>query len=102
MENLGHPVHELKRVVHQRIRLSALAALYDEPSVDFVQIRETLGTSDGNLSTHLRTLSREGLITTTKTPGSPARTMVAITPKGRQALGEEVGALHRLLKHVDF
>ena len=79
-----------------------MALLYDEPSLDFVQIRMTLSTSDGNLSTHLRTLSREGLVTTTKTPDSPTRTLVAITPEGRQALALEVEALHRLLSHVDF
>jgi DNA-binding MarR family transcriptional regulator len=48
------------------------------PELSFTELRDTLGMTDGNLTTHLRTLQEAGYLSVTKSfqnnrPSPPAR-----------------------------
>jgi DNA-binding MarR family transcriptional regulator len=74
-------------VLHDRTRLAIVAALVAVPALTFVEMRQLLGLTDGNLSVHARKLERVGYLATTRSKvGRASRTEFALTPAGRKAL----------------
>ncbi|MGH8129033.1 MAG: transcriptional regulator, partial [Gammaproteobacteria bacterium] len=53
---------QLDAVIHSRIRLAVMATLASVENAEFTFLREQTGTTDGNLSTHLRKLEDAGYI----------------------------------------
>lgn len=94
-----HPARDLDEVVHQRHRLGILAITSKARQADFGYLRETLGLTSGNLSTHLTVLENAGLVRVEKGyEGRRPRTWVSITRQGRTALATEIDALTRLVR----
>ena len=82
-----HPATGLDETVHQRHRLGILTIASRTRQADFGYLRETLGLTSGNLSTHLTVLEDAGLIRVEKGyAGRRPRTWVSITRQGRAAL----------------
>ena len=85
--------------MHQRHRLGILTITSRSRQADFGYLRETLGLTSGNLSTHLTVLEAAGLVRVEKGyQGRRPRTWVSITRPGRAALAAEMAALTRLLR----
>jgi DNA-binding MarR family transcriptional regulator len=98
---MSHPVNDLDDAAHQRVRLGILAILAEAKEADFTYLRETLELTDGNLATHLRVLEGAGWITVRREGrGRGARSWIAITGQGREALDREVRALRALLDRI--
>jgi DNA-binding MarR family transcriptional regulator len=68
-------------------RLRILVSLAQEPTQEFVQLRQATKLTDGNLSTHARRLHSAGMLAIEKTfrSGKPV-TMLSLTRTGRAAL----------------
>jgi DNA-binding MarR family transcriptional regulator len=95
----AHPATGLDETVHQRHRLGILTIASRTRQADFGYLRETLGLTSGNLSTHLTVLEEAGLIRVEKGyAGRRPRTWVSITRQGRAALAAEMDALARLVR----
>jgi hypothetical protein len=63
----GGPVAEdLDRLIHERIRLGIVSALAANETMPFADLRDILGTTDGNLSVHARKLEDAGYVRVTK------------------------------------
>ena len=78
---------DLDRLIHERIRLGIVSALAADDSLTFGELKDILGTSDGNLSVHARKLEEAGYIRVTKGfEDRKPRTEYRLTPKGRKAL----------------
>ena len=89
----------LDSVVHAPVRLAVLSILVSVESAQFTFLKESIGATDGNLSTHLAKLEGHGLIAVLKTfAGSKPKTLYSITEKGRDAL---VGYLEQLERIVE-
>ena len=76
----------IDEVIHGRIRLGVVAYLSTVEDALFSELRDIVGATDGNLSTHLRRLETAGYVRVTK--GFSARkpqTRLALTPAGRRA-----------------
>ena len=54
------------RVLHHRTRLGIVSALAGVDALTFVELRNLLQTTDGNLSVHARKLEEAGLVSCTK------------------------------------
>jgi DNA-binding MarR family transcriptional regulator len=77
------------------MRLAIVSALAAAPSMTFNQLKQVLGTSDGNLSVHARRLEDAGYLACTKSfAGRTPRTEYALTDAGR-------AALERYLAHME-
>jgi DNA-binding transcriptional ArsR family regulator len=77
----------LDPVVHERVRLGVLSALAVASPMSFVELKESLELSDGNLSVHARKLEEAGYVACAKRfEGRVPRTEFSITDKGRDAL----------------
>ena len=77
---------QLDPIIHAPTRLAVLSVLISVESANFTYLKDTTGTTDGNLSTHLSKLEEQGYITIEKTfQGKKPLTTCAITKKGRAA-----------------
>jgi len=83
-----------------RVRLAIMAnlAMAGGP-VDFTTLQEELDLTKGNLSTHIRKLEDEELITVHKEfVGRKPRTSYACTAKGKLAMQQYLSTIEALLK----
>lgn len=92
---------ELNRVIHERVRLGIVSALAVNDSLSFNDLKELLGTSDGNLSVHARRLEEAGYVECTKSfDGRIPRTEYRLTADGRRALERYLDHMEALIRKV--
>lgn len=87
----------LDPLVHSPIRLAVLSLLTTTEEAEFTWLRDTVGTTDGNLSTHLTRLIEAGYLTADRTTGI---TRYRLTPEGREGFASYVQQLESML-HPD-
>ena len=91
----------LDPVIHAQARLRIMATLAGLPQGDemvFPRLREMLGMTAGNLSTHLGRLEEAGNVSQSKTfAGRTPATYLALTSKGRAAFEEYTRTLRAML-----
>lgn len=77
---------QIDDVIHGRLRLGIMAYLSASSPAIFGELREKVGATDGNLSTHLRKLEEAGYVEQEKRfVGRRPQTRVHITSAGRAA-----------------
>src|SRR5678816_3042669 len=85
----------LDRVIHDRMRLSILAALAASETLSFTDLKAITGTTDGNLSVHARKLEDAGYVICEKS--FAGRVQPVFRPRG--AAGRR--AFEKYLDHMD-
>jgi len=85
--------------IHSRIRLAVMAILASVEDAEFTFLRDKVGATDGNLSTHLSRLSEAGYVVAHKEllDGRPV-SRYRLTDSGRSALKAYLQRMERLLK----
>jgi len=92
------PFPDLDRVIHEKARLAIVSALSATPSLTFTDLRNLLGMTDGNLTSHLRILQEAGLVSLTKSSGEARpQTTCCLTGEGRAAFSRYLGHLEQIL-----
>lgn len=77
---------QIDDVIHGRLRLGIMAYLSTASPAIFGELKQKVGATDGNLSTHLRKLEDAGYVKQEKRfVGRRPQTRVFLTDKGRQA-----------------
>ena len=77
---------EIDDVIHGRLRLGVMAYLSSASPAIFGELRDKVGATDGNLSTHLRKLEEAGYVAIEKRfEGRRPQTRVHLTEGGRKA-----------------
>jgi DNA-binding MarR family transcriptional regulator len=95
------PFLQLDRVIHERGRLGIMSMLAASPELSFTALRDTLEMTDGNLTTHVRTLQEAGYVSITKSyRNRRPLTTVSLTAAGRQAFEHYVALLERIVKQA--
>ena len=92
---------QLDPVIHERTRLAILTALYTVAgnAYSFLDLRETLQLTDGNLMAHLRTLESAGLIEREKEgAGRKSSTTVGLSTTGKRAFKAYLDNLESLVR----
>lgn len=88
----------LDRVIHERLRLGIVSALAATDSMSFNELKQVLGTTDGNLSVHARKLEEAGYVHCSKSfEGRTPRTEFRLTSAGRRALERYVAHMESLI-----
>ena len=88
MSNQTNPFDhaQIDDVIHGRLRLGIMAYLSTVSPAIFGELKEKVGATDGNLSTHLRKLEDAGYIRQEKRfVGRRPQTRVFLTDTGRKA-----------------
>ena len=92
---------ELDRLIHGRVRLGIVSALAVHDVLGFVELRDLLDTSDGNLSVHARRLEDAGYLVCSKTfEARVPRTEYQLTDAGRRALERYLNHMEALIDRV--
>lgn len=92
------PWPDLDRLIHERLRLGIVSALAVNQTMTFNDLRNLLGTTDGNLSVHARKLEEAGYVRCRKSfDGRVPRTDYDLTDVGRRALEDYLGAMEALI-----
>ncbi|NEW60909.1 transcriptional regulator [Sulfurovum sp. bin170] len=86
-------------ILHQTIRSKLVSLLISNENLPFKALKESLGVTDGNLSSHLSKLEKEEYVVIEKTfEGKRPKTIVHITPKGREAFALYIEALKKFIE----
>ena len=76
--------------------MSMLAAA---PELSFIELRDTLAMTDGNLTTHIRTLQEAGYVAVSKTyEKNRPLTTCSLTAAGRKAFASYVNLLEQIVQ----
>jgi len=85
---------DLDPIIHSRARLAVLSILVSVDEASFNYLKQTIGTTDGNLSVSLSKLEEAGYISIKKTfKGKKPLTTCTISEKGRKAFSAYVKTL---------
>ncbi len=93
------PFLQLDRVIHEKGRLGIMSMLAASPELAFTELRDALGMTDGNLTTHIRTLQEAGYISVSKSyQNNRPLTTCSLTAPGRKAFGQYVDLLEQIVR----
>jgi DNA-binding MarR family transcriptional regulator len=97
----AQPFLQLDRVIHEKGRLPIMSLLAASTELSFIELRETLHMTDGNLSMHIRTLQGAGFVSVTKSfRNQRPLTTCALTPSGRQAFADYIDLLEQIVQQA--
>ena len=95
------PFLQLDRVIHERGRLAITSMLAASPELSFTELRDALDMTDGNLTTHIRTLQEAGYVSVAKSYQRNRRlTTLSLTTAGRKAFADYVTLLERIVRQA--
>ncbi|MCF3109737.1 transcriptional regulator [Niabella sp. CC-SYL272] len=92
-------IEKLNKDFESRVRLGIMSVLVVNGWVDFLEMKEHLGVTDGNLASHIAALETKKYIEVKKEfVGKKTKTSYKITRGGKDAFVQHINALGRLLK----
>ena len=95
------PFLQLDRVIHEKGRLAIMSMLAASPELSFTELRDTLAMTDGNLTTHIRTLQEAGYVSISKSyQNNRPLTTCSLTTPGRKAFAEYVNLLEQIVQQT--
>lgn len=98
---MKNPIENLNKIFDSRIRLGIMSALVVNEDVNFNQLKELIGVTDGNLASHLKTLEDAAYVRVQKGfIGRKTNTTYAITRAGEKAFKEHLAALETMIKNM--
>jgi len=93
------PFLQLDRVIHEKGRLAIMSMLAASPELSFTEMRDGLNMTDGNLTTHIRTLQEAGYVSVTKSfQNRRPLTTCAFTASGRRAFTKYINLLEQIVQ----
>jgi DNA-binding MarR family transcriptional regulator len=93
-ENSLFDHRKLNTVLHSRLRFAIVAALASCESMDFTSLRDVVGATDGNMTTHLAKLEAAEYINIQKEfVERKPRTTISLSEKGKEALAAYLAIL---------
>ncbi len=92
-------IQNINKAFDHRIRLGIMSVLMVNESADFNMLKELLGVTDGNLSSHTKSLEQENYIAIEKQfIGKKPNTSYRATKEGKKAFADHIDALEKLIR----
>lgn len=93
------PLLRLDRVIHEKGRMGIMSMLAASADLSFTELRDALEMTDGNLTTHIRTLQEAGYLSVTKSFQNHRRlTTCSLTRAGRRAFANYINLLEEVVR----
>jgi len=93
------PFLQLDRVIHEKGRLAIMSMLAASPELSFTEMRDALEMTDGNITTHIRTLQEAGYISVSKSyEKNRPHTTCSLTAVGKRAFANYVNLLEQIVQ----
>ena len=90
---------QLDRVIHEKGRLTIMSLLAASPELSFTEMRDTLSMTDGNLTSHVRTLQEAGYVSVSKSyQGNRPLTTCSLTTAGKKAFTSYINLLEQIVQ----
>jgi len=90
---------EVNKLIHAPIRLGIMTILNSVKKVNFIYLREKLDVTDGNLSSHMEKLEKEGYVNVKKSfVDKKPNTVYSITEKGKKAFRSYLEHLEKIIE----
>ncbi len=90
---------DLDKAFENKTRLGIMSALMVNEHLDFNDLKELLGVTDGNLASHLKSLEKSKYIIYQKSfIGRKPNTTYSATTVGKNAFKKHINAIEQLLK----
>lgn len=81
--------------------MAIMSLLAATPELSFTELRDALDMTDGNITTHIRTLQQAGYIAVTKSfQEKRPLTTCALTPAGRKAFEDYIKLLEQIVRQT--
>jgi len=94
-------IDSLQKAFESRVRLGVMSILILHDWVEFVELKDYLKVTDGNLASHLSALEKLNFIQSRKQfIGNKPNTSYAATKLGRESFRNHLNALESLIKGV--
>jgi DNA-binding HxlR family transcriptional regulator len=94
-------IDSLQKAFESRVRLGVMSILILHDWVEFMELKDYLKVTDGNLASHLSALEKLNFIQSRKQfIGNKPNTSYAATKLGRESFGNHLNALENLIKGV--
>ena len=92
---------QLDKVIHEKSRMAIMSMLAASPELSFTELRDALNMTDGNVTTHIRTLQKAGYVAVAKSfqDNRPLTTCV-LTAEGRNAFRGYVTLLEGIVQQA--
>ena len=95
------PFLQLDRVIHEKGRLAIMSMLAASPELSFTELRDALSMTDGNLTSHLRTLQEAGYVAVSKSfQDNRPLTTCSLTAAGKKAFANYIDLLEQVLQQA--
>ncbi len=92
-------IQNINKAFDHRIRLGIMSVLMVNERMDFTNLKEVLGTTDGNLASHAKSLEQELYIKIEKQfIGKKPNTTYIATESGKKAFRQHIDALEKLIQ----
>jgi DNA-binding MarR family transcriptional regulator len=93
------PFLQIDRVIHEKGRLGIMSMLAASLALSFTELRDALEMTDGNLTTHIRTLQEAGYVSVSKSyEQNRPLTTCALTAAGKKACAAYVNLLEQIVR----
>ena len=93
------PFLQIDRVIHEKGRLGIMSMLAATPELSFTELRDTLNMTDGNLTSHMRTLQEAGYVSVSKSyENNRPLTTCSLTAAGKKAFAGYINLLEQILR----
>lgn len=95
------PFLQLDRVIHEKGRLAIMSLLAASPELAFTELRDSLEMTDGNVTTHIRTLQEAGYVAVSKSfQNNRPLTTCSLTAAGRKAFSGYISLLEQIVQQT--
>ena len=95
------PFLQIDRVIHEKGRMGIMSLLAASPELSFTEMRDTLEMTDGNLTTHIRTLQEAGYVAVAKSyQNNRPLTTCSLTVAGRKAFATYIDLLDQIVRQT--
>ena len=93
------PFLQLDKVIHEKGRMAIVSALAARPEMAFTELRDLLQMTDGNLTSHVRTLQEAGYVVVSKSfLNNRPLTTLSLTNAGETAFRGYVKLLEEIVR----
>jgi DNA-binding MarR family transcriptional regulator len=93
------PFLQLDRVILEKGRLAIMSMLAASPELSFTDLRDALEMTDGNLTSHMRTLQEAGYVSVSKSyEKNRPLTRCSLTAAGKKAFASYVNLLEQIVQ----
>lgn len=95
------PFLQLDRVIHEKGRLAIMSMLAASPDLAFTELRDALQMTDGNLTSHVRTLQESGYVSVSKSyQANRPLTTCSMTASGKKAFAAYINLLEQIVQQT--